>query len=105
MLCEDCRKKAATIFFKEVLPGKVVELHLCESCAQKRGLLMAQKLSPIEILQKLLREKSAKDEKVICPVCFLSLAEFKREADDVLEKPTSAEEMLAKITRVLNQTD
>ncbi|HEC79551.1 MAG TPA: hypothetical protein ENI34_10520 [candidate division WOR-3 bacterium] len=78
MLCDDCRKRPATIFFKEVLPGKIVELHLCEACAQKRGLIMAQKMSQIEILQKLLKEKSAKDEKVICPVCYLSLAEFKR---------------------------
>ena len=78
MLCDDCKKKPATIFFKEVVPGKVVELHLCESCAQKRGLLMTQKMSPAEILQKLLKERSAKDEKVICPVCYLSLAEFKR---------------------------
>ena len=78
MLCDDCGKKPATIFFKEVLPEKVVELHLCESCAQKRGLLMTKKMSPIEILQKLLKERNAKDEKVICPVCYLSLAEFKR---------------------------
>jgi protein arginine kinase activator len=78
MLCEDCRKKAATIFFKEVLPGKVVELHLCDACANKRGLVMHKKMSPIELLQKLLKERSAQDEKVICPVCCLSLAEFKR---------------------------
>ncbi len=78
MLCEDCKKKAATIFFKEVLPGKVVELHLCDECAQKRGLIMHKKMSPIEMLQKLLKERSTQDEKIICPVCCLSLAEFKR---------------------------
>jgi protein arginine kinase activator len=78
MLCDDCKKRPATIFFKEVLPDKVIELHLCETCAKKRGLVMAKKMSPIEILQKLLKERSAKDEKVICPVCYLSLAEFKR---------------------------
>lgn len=78
MLCDDCKKNPATIFFKEVLPGKVVELHLCEGCAQKRGLIMTKKMSPIEILQKLLKEKSAKDEDVICSICYLSLAEFKR---------------------------
>lgn len=78
MLCDDCKKNPATIFFKEVLPDKVVELHLCGSCAHKRGLLMTKKMSPIEILQRLLKEKSAKDEQVICPGCYLSLAEFKR---------------------------
>lgn len=78
MLCEDCKKKAATIFFKEVLPGKVVELHLCDECAQKRGLIMHKKMSSIEMLQKLLKERSTQDEKIICPECCLSLAEFKR---------------------------
>ncbi len=78
MLCDDCNKNPATIFFKDVLPDKTVELHLCEHCAQKRGLSKSQKLSPIEILQKLLQEKNGKDEETICPVCYLSLAEFKR---------------------------
>lgn len=78
MLCDDCKKNPAEIFFKEVLPEKVVELHLCGACAQKRGLLMTKKMSPVEILRRLLKEKSAKDEQVICPVCYLSLAEFKR---------------------------
>ncbi len=78
MLCDDCKEKPATIYFKEVLADKTVEFHLCEGCAQKRGLVMTQKMSPIEILQKLLKERSAKDEKVICPICYLSLAEFKR---------------------------
>ncbi|UCG29669.1 MAG: UvrB/UvrC motif-containing protein [candidate division WOR-3 bacterium] len=78
MLCDDCRNKPASIFFKEVLPDKTVELHLCDECASKRGLLVTKKLSPIEILQKLLKQKSAQDEKVICPSCYMSLAEFKR---------------------------
>ena len=39
---------------------------------------MDQKLSTTEILQKLLQKRSARDEQMICPVCFLSLAEFKR---------------------------
>lgn len=78
MICDDCKKRPATIFFKDVLPSKTVELHLCEECASKRGLIITKKLSPIEILQKLLQERSAHDEKIICPICYLSLAEFKR---------------------------
>jgi protein arginine kinase activator len=78
MLCDDCKSRPATIFYKEVLQDKVVELHLCEECAQKRGLIMDQKLSTTEILQKLLQKRSARDEQVICSSCCLSLAEFKR---------------------------
>lgn len=78
MLCDDCKKRPATIIFKEILPKKTVELHLCEECAQKRGLATSKKMSPIELLQKLLKEKTAQDAQVICPGCYLSLAEFKR---------------------------
>jgi protein arginine kinase activator len=78
MLCDDCKNKPASIFFKEVLPDKTIELNLCDECASKRGLLVARKLSPVEILQKLLRQRSVQDEKVICSRCYLSLAEFKR---------------------------
>lgn len=78
MLCDDCRDKPAAIFFKEVLPDKTVELHLCEGCASKRGLLVTKKLSPVEILHRLLKQRSAQDEKVICPGCYMSLVEFKR---------------------------
>lgn len=78
MLCDDCKKKPASIFFKDVVSGKISELRLCLECAQKRGLVASKKMSPIETLQKLLKEKTAQDEQVICPVCCLSLAEFKR---------------------------
>jgi protein arginine kinase activator len=78
MLCDDCKNRPAAIFFKEVLPDKIVELHLCEECAAKRGLLVTKKMSPVEILHRLLKQKSAQDEKVICPGCYMSLAEFKR---------------------------
>jgi len=78
MLCDDCKRKPATIFFKDVVSGKISELHLCVECAQKRGLVSNKKMSPIEMLQKLLKEKNAHDEQIICPVCCLSLAEFKR---------------------------
>ena len=78
MLCDDCKKKPASIFFKDVVSGKISELRLCLECAQKRGLVASKKMSPVEMLQKLLKEKNAHDEKIICPVCCLSLAEFKR---------------------------
>lgn len=78
MLCDDCKKKPASITFKEVLPDETLELHLCDECAAKRGLLSPKKLSPLETLQKVLRQRTAQDERVICPRCCMSLAEFKR---------------------------
>ncbi|MEO0106815.1 MAG: UvrB/UvrC motif-containing protein [candidate division WOR-3 bacterium] len=78
MLCDDCKKNPASIYFKDASYGKIKELHLCEECAKKRGILLDKKLSPLEVLQKLLKEYNRQDEQIICPVCFLSLAEFKK---------------------------
>ncbi|MEO0094824.1 MAG: hypothetical protein ABIL46_08425 [candidate division WOR-3 bacterium] len=78
MLCDECKMKPATIFFKDVSSGQIKEVHLCEDCARKKGLLVDKKLSPLEMLQKLLKNTSYEDEKVVCPICFLSLAEFKK---------------------------
>ncbi len=79
MLCDDCKKKPASIYFKDVSGGLVKELHLCEDCARKKGLMSDKNLSPIEILQKMLRNTNLDDEKIVCPVCFMTLAEFKRQ--------------------------
>ncbi|MGB9719950.1 MAG: UvrB/UvrC motif-containing protein [bacterium] len=78
MLCDDCKKKPASIYYKDVSGGQIKELHLCEDCARKKGLLIDKKLSPVEVLQKMLKNTSHDDDKVICPVCFLSLSEFKK---------------------------
>lgn len=78
MICDDCKQKPASIYFKDVSGGQIKELHLCEECARKRGLLIDKKLSPIEVLQKMLKKTSHDDDKVICPVCFLTLAEFRK---------------------------
>jgi protein arginine kinase activator len=106
MLCDECKKNPATIFFKEVLPGKTVELHLCEVCAQKRGLLMSKKMSPIEILQRLLKEKSAHDEQIICPGCYMSLTEFKRSGRFGCSKCVNAfESYIKKLIKQIQQSD
>jgi len=79
MMCDDCKHRPATRPYKEfMMDGKVIEYNLCDECARKRGITGQKKLTPLEILQKLLKEKTAHDEQVICPECYLSLAEFKR---------------------------
>ena len=78
MLCDICKERTASVHLTEIINDEVTELHLCEECASKRGLLVTKKLSPLEILHRLLKQKSAQDEKVICSGCYMSLAEFKR---------------------------
>ncbi len=38
MLCENCGKKEAVVFFKQIVNDKTTELHLCEDCAESRGI-------------------------------------------------------------------
>lgn len=38
MICEICEQRQATFHYKEMINGKVKELHLCEICAQEKGL-------------------------------------------------------------------
>ena len=35
MLCQNCKKKEATFYYKQNVNGKVSEVHLCADCARK----------------------------------------------------------------------
>lgn len=78
-LCEQCGKAEAILSITEVTnDGTPREFSLCRDCAEKRG-LVDKKLSIAEIFTALLKEKSdAADQQLVCPVCSLSYAEFKK---------------------------
>lgn len=37
MLCDICKKREATSYFKQIINGKVMQAHLCGECAQTHG--------------------------------------------------------------------
>lgn len=37
MICDDCKKNAATVHYTTIINGQKQELHLCEECAGKRN--------------------------------------------------------------------
>ena len=37
MLCQKCKSKEATFFYKQNVNGKVTQVHLCADCAKKYG--------------------------------------------------------------------
>lgn len=78
MLCDNCKEKPAKYFFKNLVGGQENIFHLCEQCARKKNLLGDKKKSPIEVLNMMSEAISHDDHRVICPVCCLSLAEFKK---------------------------
>jgi protein arginine kinase activator len=67
---------------------------------------MSKKMSPIEILQRLLKEKSAHDEQIICPGCYMSLTEFKRSGRFGCSKCVNAfESYIKKLIKQIQQSD
>ena len=38
MLCAECSKQEATVFFKQIVNGKVTQFVLCHDCAQEKGI-------------------------------------------------------------------
>ena len=37
MLCQQCQKRVANVYFKQTINGKKVEMYLCEQCAEEKG--------------------------------------------------------------------
>ena len=83
MKCDSCEEKA-TVFYTQVIEGKLKKFVLCEACAQKKGitnvddLLMGSDLlanSPPETkIQNIVAELNQED----CSACGFSLDDFRK---------------------------
>lgn len=90
MLCEQCRKREATVKYVEVAGGVKTEHNLCAQCAGKLDLGQYSALFEGEFpLGKLLSgllgiPDAARDENrfagVVCPVCGTTYEDFVRRA-------------------------
>jgi len=83
MTCELCGKEVATVYYTEIVGGKMVELHLCESCAKTKGLskeLMKSSFSLADLLAGMAEELGEKEETagLTCSACGLSYPEFRK---------------------------
>ena len=90
MLCEQCKKRTATVFYNEKLNGRSRSLSLCGECASKlresgeiRDVtsMIGSFADPFSALQDErfgdffgLRILRAKEEKILCPSCGRALA-------------------------------
>ena len=84
MKCQNCDSEA-TIFFKEVVDGKLNEIQLCESCAAEKGfhlIIEQNKLSIanqfIWMAENLYPESASKVGSVQCGTCGLRYSQFAR---------------------------
>ncbi|WP_353893400.1 UvrB/UvrC motif-containing protein [Proteinivorax hydrogeniformans] len=53
MVCQECKKKQATVHFTKIINGEKIELKLCESCAEQRGDLDFDGQQPFSVHQLL----------------------------------------------------
>ena len=78
MMCENCKKRQATIHLTEIVNDTKKEVHLCETCAEKQGVIK-QQMSVADFLAGLAGSGAAARQKlpdIRCPQCGLTLAEF-----------------------------
>lgn len=92
MLCTECKKNNATVFYQQTINGNTSELALCPECAKKHGLLTGGSLfselfkMPSFVSSAPSAHKTCtlcgsnemnfiRDGKVSCPVCYEIFAE------------------------------
>lgn len=86
MLCQECRKRPATVHITRIINGRKTEMDLCEQCARDKGELefFIEPQFPLQsFLAGLLEQQMAKpalqpDEDVRCSNCGLTYQEFAR---------------------------
>jgi len=87
MLCQDCKKREATINLTQIVNMEKIQLHLCKECAAARGFHSPLDNVPFplaEILSGLASDvkistKATETEEIVCPKCGLSFDLFTRQ--------------------------
>ncbi|MHC1746647.1 MAG: UvrB/UvrC motif-containing protein [Negativicutes bacterium] len=85
MLCDNCKKRPASVHITEINNHQKSERHLCEQCAQNNGEISFA-VSPSFSVQDLLKgmfkvatpESVQPHTEVICPNCGLAYSDFSR---------------------------
>lgn len=81
MICDTCGKRQATVHYTEIHNGEMTEMHLCEECARKKEIGFKPHFSLADLLAGLGDFESTlplEVRKEKCPVCGMSLADFKK---------------------------
>jgi protein arginine kinase activator len=83
ILCQVCKKNAATVHLTEIIKSKKREIHLCEECAGKKGVAFkSQQFSIADLLSGLVNQQAAQEiakmSQIKCPICGMSYLEFRQ---------------------------
>jgi protein arginine kinase activator len=80
MNCDVCKSNQATVFFTQIVEGKMQKVNLCETCSKEKGVTdptgfaLADLLLGIGAAENM--EKDGRAQK--CPACQFSQADFKK---------------------------
>lgn len=85
MICQECKKKQATVHLAQIINGEQMEQHLCEACAREKGEFYFDSQPPFSIhnlLTGLMNLDAGPGQvigypvKVQCENCSLTYAQF-----------------------------
>ena len=80
MICDVCKKNQATVYFTQIVEGKMQKVNLCEACSKEKGVTdptgfaLADLLLGLGAAQEM--EKSGGQQK--CPTCGFTQSDFKK---------------------------
>lgn len=87
MLCQQCQKRLANVYFTQVVNNKKVEMYLCEQCAEeRRQLSLESSLNINDFFAGLMGLVNATsyianaqtDQEMVCSKCGMSFDEFQK---------------------------
>ena len=103
MLCQNCRKREATIHHTETVGGKQCSQHLCEQCAHELFAGFENEVANA-IFSGLFGEPEYRER--VCPACGMAFSEYERSG--LLGCPSCYdvfnEELLPRIARIQGKT-
>jgi len=81
MTCDVCKSNEASVFFTQIVEGKMQKVNLCETCAKAKGVddptgfALADLLLGLGAAQEIERGSGSAQR---CPACGFSQADFKK---------------------------
>lgn len=82
MKCDVCQKDNATIFFSQVVDGKLQKVNLCKECADEKGVTDPTGFALADMLEGMGEETETEvavdTDELSCPSCGFTQTDFKK---------------------------
>ena len=82
MNCDVCQSETASIFFSQVVDGKLQKVNLCKACADDKGVTDPTGFALADMLEGMgeetQTETAVETDELTCPSCGFSQTDFKK---------------------------